>query len=146
MAIFSTLFVGPVTLYLYAAHPSWSWMYLVDPESVPSLSVLPVIAGQTVAVLLGWYVGSMLVRSGKERALVYGTAGTSVLTIVLLILGASRLGAYGSYSDYRNGEALDLMEVKLGYVLVAIGLGGTAIVVFLVLELLRDSRRVRAKN
>jgi len=146
VASFALTLIGPATLYLYVAHPAWSWMYLVDPAGVPSLSVLPMTVGQIVAVLFGWYVGALLLRAGKTRVLGICAGTGSALALLVLLLGRARLGSYGSYEEFGAGWSLDLMDVKLGYVLVAIGLGILAASVFLILELLRDSRRVRAKN
>lgn len=146
VAIFAVVLVGPITLYLYAAHPAWSWMYLVNPEEVPGLLLLPVTIGQVVAVLVGWWAGAMLVRAGKGRVLAICAGVGSFLALLILIVGRSRLGSYGSFEDFAAGRSLDLMQVKLGYVLVAIGLGALASGVYLALQLLRDSRRVRAKN
>jgi len=140
------MFVGPVTLYLYAAHPAWSWMYLIEPGTIPGLFVLPMTVGQSVAILLAWYVGGILIRTGRQRALAWSALAGVFLALLLAAVGHHRLGSYGSYEDFATGHTLGLMDVKLGYVLIAIVLGTVAAGGYLSLELLRDSRRVRAKN
>jgi hypothetical protein len=146
VATFAAILIGPITLYLYATHPAWSWMYLVDPDKLPGLLLLPVTIGQVVAVLVGWWVGALLLRARLKRVLAACAGVGSVLALLVLFLGRGRLGTYGSFDDFTAGRSLDLMQVKLGYVLVAIGLGALASGVYLALQLLRDSRRVRAKN
>ena len=146
MTIFACGFIGPLTLYLYAAHPAWSWMYLVEPGSVHSLAVLPMTIGQAVAVLMAWYVGATLIRADKQRALGIASAAGAGIVALFILLARGRLGSYGSFEDYAEGRTLGLMDVKLGYVLVAIGLGVCAAALYLAYVLLRDSRRVRTRN
>ena len=43
-------------------------MYLVDPREIPSLAALPMTIGQSAAVLLGWYVGAVLLHLEKQVA------------------------------------------------------------------------------
>jgi tetrahydromethanopterin S-methyltransferase subunit D len=145
VALFSGLLLVPVTLYLYWAHDAWSWLYLVDPAEVPELAVIPVVVVVAGATLAGWYVGALLVRADLRPALTYATGGVAAVLVLGLVLLRARLGAYGAYGDFHDGRAHDLMEVKLGYVLVVLllALFGAAAVV--ALELVRDSRRVRAR-
>ena len=35
--------LAPITLYLYLAHPGWSWMYLVDPATIPGMAIVPLV-------------------------------------------------------------------------------------------------------
>ena len=71
-------------------------------------------------------------------------AGTVALAIATLLF-RYRLLHYGSYGDFRRGILLDLRDVKLGYVLIALILGLGASSAFVALELFRDSRRVRTR-
>jgi hypothetical protein len=142
-------FVGvvllPVTLYLYVAHADWTWMYMVDPADVPGLALVPILVLHGGAVVGGWYLGTTLLRAGKQQV-VWGLLGGGGVTVVALVFALrDRLFTYGTHRDFHAGTALDLMDVKLGYVLIAlfIGVGGSA--GFVAFELYRDSRRVRAR-
>lgn len=135
----------PVVLYLYLAHPAWLWMYWIDPADVPSLAVVPVVAATAGALIGGYYLGARLVRADRARAARYAAIGAGVAAGAVAIAARDRLLHYGSFRDYRDGVALDLMDVKLGYVLVVVALGVGAAAVYVGLELFRDSRRVRAR-
>lgn len=136
----------PVTLYLYLAHPAWSWMYLFDPSDLPGLTVVALLAHAGM-LMAGWFAGARLVRAGKKReqAARYALAGGVLVVLVAIGLAWGRVGRYGSFGEYDDGRALELMEVKLGYVLVALVAGVGIAAGFVGLELMRDSRRVRAR-
>lgn len=142
---FVAVVLAPVTLYLYWAHPAWTWMYAVDPDGVPGLALLPLVFAHGGAVVLGWYVGARLFVAGRAKAVVYGAGGGALVALLGTLIFWGRLGRYGSYDEFHAGRDLALMEVKLGYVLVAmaVGVGGAA--AYTAVELLRDSRRVRAR-
>lgn len=143
------VFVGvvlvPASLYLYLAHPAWTWMYMVDPADVPSLAVIPMLALHGGAVVGGYYGGARLLRADKQRVLGYVLGGGLLVLLILVPVFRDRLFSYGSYADWSRDRALDLMDVKLGYVLVALLSGTVAGAGFVALELFRDSRRVRAR-
>ena len=143
--MFTGAVIIPATLYLYLAHPAWSWLYLVNPASVPGLAVVPVLVVHGGMLVATWYIGGRLVRVEKRRLVLYLAAGTGAFFVACLALLQARLGRYASYDGYHAGDALGLMKVKLGYVLVALVLGLGVSVAFVVLELLRDSRRVRSR-
>jgi hypothetical protein len=148
VATFAAVVLTPITLYLYLAHPGWSWMYLVDPATIPSVAIVPlVVLVHAGMALVGWYVGARLLRAGKgkEKIALYALAAGSLLWLALVALARGRLGRYGTYAEYHDGRALDLMDVKLGYVLVAVAFGAGAAALFVALELGRDSRRVRTR-
>jgi hypothetical protein len=145
LATFAGIVLVPITMYLYLAHPAWSWMYLTDPAGVPGLALLPLVVAHAGLPLAGWYVAARLLRSGRERILVYVVAGTPVVLLVATLLCWGRLGKYGSYAAFHEGRALSLMQVKLGYVMIGVMVGLAAAAGYLALELLRDSRRVRSR-
>ncbi len=147
VAIFVGVVLTPVTLYLYLAHPAWSWMYLVDPAGVPGLAMVSLLVAHGGTALGGWYAGARLVRAGKrtEQLAFYALAGGAALLLVAIALGWDRIGRYGTYGEFHGGRALAIMEVKLGYVLVALVAGVGTAAGYVALELLRDSRRVRAR-
>lgn len=142
---FAGVILIPVALYLYAAHPAWSWMYMVDPENVPSILLLPLLVGHGLVFLGGWWVGGKLIRAHKTMPAIYGLLGGSVVLAVLTLLSWGRLGSYGTYSEFTDDRALNIMEVKLGYVLIVIFLGLGAAAVMVALQLLNDSRRATTK-
>ena len=147
VAIFVGVVITPVTLYLYAAHPAWSWMYLVDPSGIPALALLPILVAHGGMAVTGWYVGARLVRAGKkkEHIALAALAAAALVAFVSLALGWGRISHYGTYDEFHEGRALALKEVKLGYVLVALVVGVGTAAGFVALELMRDSRRVRAR-
>lgn len=142
---FVGLVVAPATLYVYLVHTSWSWGYLVDPGRVPPLAVVPVLVAVAGALVLGWYLGGWLLRSGRKRALAYVAGGLGVAIVVGVAVLWSRMTQYGSFQAWESGTARGLMDVKLGYVLVVLLLAATAAAAYVSLELVRDSRRVRAR-
>jgi hypothetical protein len=137
--------VAPVALYFYAAHPAWSWMYLIDPSSVPGLAVLPLIVGHAVIVIGAFYGGALLLRADRRKVVVYTIGGLSALALVLVLIGRGRLGISTSYSGFQAGRGRELMEVELGWALLVSLLATAGSIAYVVFELSRDSRRVRAK-
>lgn len=143
--MFMGLILAPMTLYLYAAHPAWTWMYLVNPEKVSSIAVLPLVVAHVGALAFGWYLGARLIMLDKQKAASI-VAGTGLLLVVIGILVTwQRLGQYGSFTEYDQGRSLPIMDVKLGYVLVTLVVGTFVSASILAIELLRDSRRVRSR-
>lgn len=145
VAIFIAVVLTPIALYLYLAHPAWSWMYLVDPADVPGLAIVPLLVLHGGLVVAGWYLGGRLIRTGREKQARYGLLGAGLVVLLLSAIGWGRIGHYGSYRDFHGGRAIDLFDVKLGYVLVGLALGIGAAAGYVALELARDSRRVRTR-
>ena len=145
VAIFIAVVLTPISLYLYLAHPAWSWMYLVDPDDVPGLAIVPLLVLHGGFVVAGWYLAGRLIRTGREKQARYGLLGAALVLLVATLLGWRRLGHYGSYGDFHGGRAFDIFDVKLGYVLVGLAIGIGAAAGYVALELARDSRRVRTR-
>lgn len=139
------MFIGmilvPTTAYLYLAHPDWSWLYLLDPDSIPGFAILPLVVAHGTMTALGWYVGWRLVVADKHKLLRYLAIAGAVLSFIGVLLLWSRVGHYGTYKEFHDGRALPIMDVKLGYVLVALILAILASSGFIAVELIRDSRR-----
>jgi hypothetical protein len=143
--MFLGLIALPTSLYLYWAHPAWSWLYLLDPELVPSIMVVPVLVVQGGALLGTWLAGTALLRAEKDRTLLGLLAGMGVALLLSGMLLSDRLGAYASYEVFQARAAVGLLEVKLGYVLIAILLGLGVAAAFVAVELLRDGHRARVR-
>lgn len=138
--------VWPTTAYLYLAHPDWSWLYLVDPDRVPRLVVVPLVAASAAAVGFGyWGAARMLALVPDRRALPGALAGLGALVLLLAFLARARLLHDGSYDEYHAGRALPLFDVKLGYALVAVAVGVIGATAFVAWELLRDGRRAHSR-
>lgn len=131
----------PITAYVYLAHPAWSWMYLVNPESIPGFAILPLVVAHAATTIAGWYVGARLILVDRHKLVGYLAIGGAALSLLTVVLLWGRLGQYGSYTEFHAGRALAIMDVKLGYVLVALMLAVLASSAFLAVELVRDSRR-----
>jgi hypothetical protein len=143
--LFMGLLLAPVTLYLYAAHPSWTWMYLVNPEKVASIAILPLVVAHVGAVAFGWYLGARFIMADKMKVASIVAAAGLLLVLIGVLLSWHRLGQYGTYTEYEQGRSLPIMEVKLGYVLVTLVVATFVSASVLAIELLRDSRRVRSR-
>ena len=137
--------VVPITLYLYAVHPAWSWMYFVDPRAVPGLALVPIVVGHAAVLLGGFYLGAVLLRSDRRRVLVYAAAGCGAAAGLCALVFARRLGTYASYAEWTAGSGRGLMEVKLGYALIALLMAFGAAAGHVANELVRDARRVRVR-
>jgi hypothetical protein len=144
MLSFVGIVLTPITLYLYLAHPAWTWMYLLDPNDVPGLAVVPLLVAHGGAVVIGWYLGARLLIAGKQKAALYTSASIGGCSLLAIALFWGRLGRYGSFEEFQDGRALPIMQVKLGYVMVAVVVAVTIAAGFLGFELTRDGRRVRA--
>lgn len=139
------MIVAPIALYLYAAHPAWTWMYLVDPAKVPGFSLIPLVAAHCTAVVVGWFVGGRLILAKRGTLARNVALAGFALSFVGVLVFWGRLGKVGSYQEYEQARALALMDVKLGYVLVALGFASGASGLYVAFELVRDSRRLRSR-
>ncbi len=134
----------PMTLYLYWAHPAWSWHYFFDPANLPAIAVAFVVILHSGVLIALWYLGAVLLQADRRRTLLalFGLLGLGLIIAAVVLSG--RLGAYGSYEAYRLGATLGVMKVKLGYVLIAMVLGVAAAAGFVAVELSRDARRAQS--
>jgi len=131
---------------LYLAHPDWAWLYLVDSERVPRLVVVPIVAMSAAAVGAGyWGAARMLALVGDRRALPGALAGVAALVCLLGFLARGRLLHVGTTGDFRDGRALPIFDVKLGYALIAVVVGLASAAAFVAWELARDGRRAQSR-
>ncbi len=139
------LVTAPVTLYFYAAHAAWAWLYLVDPVRVPGLAVVPLVVVHGLVVVGGWYLGGWLVRGERGNALLYPLLGVMAAFLVGAVVALPRLSSATSYAGHLAGQRGDLMSVELGWALLVSFAASAAAAAYVIVELLRDSRRVRAR-
>ena len=144
--IFVVFGVLPATLYVYLVHSAWAWMFVVDPESVPRLILVPVLVLAGGSVVGGWCVGAELIRRGKEKIAKYAVGGMFGFTLVLVVFCLPRLALAGTYAEFWEGNALGLQQVKLGYVLLVLALGLGSAAGYIGVALARDSTRVRSRQ
>lgn len=133
----------PLVIYMYTAHPAWSWLYLVDPASIPGVTIVALLVLHAGAIFGAWYLSAWLIQTRRSAAVMYGALASGVAALGLAIVCAGRLTAYGSYQAYAAGTTTPLMETKLGYVLIAVIAGMATAYGLVAFELLRDSRRLR---
>jgi hypothetical protein len=145
VAMYTGFLVVPITFYLYAVHPAWSWMYWVDPDKVPALLLVPIVVGHAAVLLGSFYGGGLLIRADRRPFLMYGAAASGAVAVVGVLVFRGRLGTYASYAGWKHGAGRPLLDVKLGYVLIALVLALGAAGTFVMLELVRDSRRARSR-
>ena len=143
--LFLAMIVAPCTFYFYLAHSDWSWLYLVDSARVPRLAVITVLAAQAGALVGGYYGACKLVKAGKDVALRLALPGYACVVLILMLVFRARLTHYGTYAQFHGGRALPILDVKLGYVLIAVLIGVGAAAGVVAYELLRDSRRAAAR-
>jgi hypothetical protein len=120
-------------------------MYLVNPEKVATIAILPLVVAHVGAVAFGWYLGARFIMANKMKVASIVVAAGTFLVLLGVLLMWQRLGNYGTYTEYGQGRSLPIMEVKLGYVLVTLIVGTVVSASILAIELLRDSRRVRSR-
>ncbi|HET6612747.1 MAG TPA: hypothetical protein VFG83_12195 [Kofleriaceae bacterium] len=146
VAMFGGVIVAPTALYFYWAHPAWSWLYLVDPDDLSTLSLLPLTAIHGGSVIAAWVGGSRLIRRDRARVALYATGGVFAVAVLAALLLRGRVFSYGTYDSFAAGNTLGLWDVKLGYALVPVVVGVTLAAGFVTLELFRDARRVRSRD
>ncbi len=136
----------PMALYFLLVHPAWSFLYVIDPTTLPTFSFLPIVLIQAGCIFLGWFVGSQLVSRSHPVWIWRVVAGFALAITVLLWVWRTRLYAYGEYGVFHAGSSLSLFQVKLGYAAVilitAFGVGA-GITCY---ELKRDSLRVTGNS
>jgi len=140
--LYSALIFWPAAAYCYLAHPAWSWMYIVDPASVPALTVVVVLAADLGAILGGFYLGARLLRAQREKHLYGALAGGAAVTLLMPVIFAGRMFSYGTYQQFHGGRAVALSTVKLGYVLIAVVAGLVSALLFVAWSLHTWGRRV----
>ena len=126
-------------------HPAWSWMYAVDPANVPALAILPLVVGHAVVEIGAFYAGAMLVRAERRRVLLWAIAALGVVALIAVLVWRGRLGLDTSYAGYHAGRGRELMEVELGWALMVSMMASAGSIIYVMIELARDGRRVRAR-
>lgn len=145
VALHAAAVVAPIALYFYAVHPAWAWMYVVNPNKLAAVFVLPLMVGHAGLVVGGWYGSSVMVRHGLQGALVYVAGALALALVVLVAAGFSRLSIAADFVGFAQHTGTSLFNVQLGWAFVVslLALFGSA--VYVAIELARDSRRVQAR-
>jgi hypothetical protein len=141
---FEAIVLWPVAIYLYLVHPDWSWMYWVDPASLPR-GLLGLVLAAWLVALLGGYLGgwALIRRRGQRSAWVALGAGAATWLTAVLVAHA-RISRYGTYAAFHQGKAVPLGTVKLAWVLPAIVIGVIAAAAAVGWTLYSQGRRVGA--
>lgn len=139
------LVVVPLACYFYLVHPAWTWLYWLDPERVPTLAVVPLVAVHAGLVLAGWHLGALLVRRHRLRLGVWLLGGLGAALLLMAALTLPRLGTAASYAEYHRGAGHGLMRVELGWAVLVSLVAGSITAGYTVIELARDGRRARSR-
>jgi hypothetical protein len=137
--------VAPVALYFYAVHPAWSWMYWVNPRKLAGVAVLPLMVGHAALVITGWYGAGLLLRRGYQGALLYVVSAIALVLLVLVVAGIHRLSTATDYDGWQLRQGISLFAVQLGWAFLVSLLALLGSAIYVVIELRRDSRRVRLR-
>lgn len=144
MVIFFGTIRVPMTAYLYIGHPDWSVHYFTDSKGLPVYALPAMLVAGAACMLLAWNVGSRFMQIEKRFLAGGWLLVTAVALIICVTATFGRLAVYGSYLAYAENLTLGIMDVKLGYVLVAWVVGTAAAASFVCHELHRDARRARS--
>lgn len=139
-------FVIPVTLYFYFAHGDWAWLYLLDSARIPLLALLPLAIVHALLVFGGWYAGAALVRADRVRALLWTALAVTGVFALAVLAAWRRLLTATTYAGWRRGDTFGLMRVELGWALLVAVAASVGVLVYLLLELRQDGRRVRSNE
>ena len=132
-----------VALYFYSVHPAWAGMYFFDPAHISGLVVLPLMVGHAALVAGAYYGASQLLRRKPLAPVLYTGGGLLLATLLLTVLGRSRLVTATDYKGYSAHFGVALFSVELGWAVLVALLALFASATYVIIELLRDARRVR---
>lgn len=135
--------IAAIALYFYAVHPAWAGMYFFDPQHVSGLFVLPLMVGHAALVVGAYYGTSQLLRRKPLKPALYTGGGLFLMTLLLGILGRTRLVTAADYNGYAAHRGVTLFSVELGWAVLVALLALVASAAYVAIELLRDARRVR---
>ena len=145
VVLHAAVVVAPIALYFHAVHPAWAWHYWVDPARVPGLALVPLVVGHGALVIAGWYGGALLVRRDHRDIALYSLGGIVVVFIVTTLLLYHRLTTDGTYAQLHSGLGAGFLDVELGWAVLVSMMATFGSAMYVVLELLRDGRRVRSR-
>ena len=122
----TTLFGVAIPAYAYITNPAWMWGYALDPATIHPWVVVWIFVIYYLCFFAGF---SMVPKKGGWWLL----AGVGVLNLVLLALVWPRYSKVGTYEEFHNGTAANLMDSPLSTTLnIAFGVTvvGTALLYF----------------
>jgi hypothetical protein len=145
VALHAGAIVAPVALYFYAVHPAWSWMYLINPQRLAGVVVVPLMVGHAGLVIGGWYGAALLLRRAHQAAVLYCAGGVVVALLLVVVAGIRRLSTATDYLGWQTKQGTTLFAVQLGWAFVVslLALFGSGL--YVAIELGRDGRRVRSR-
>ncbi len=103
----------PAGFYLYINYPDWSLMYLVPSYAIPAGAVPFLLLGYPIMIVLGFYIGSRLIRLEFIKQLIILFAATLVALAAIAGVFAKRLMVVGNYNAFINGDAALLWKTHL---------------------------------
>lgn len=109
--LFTAMVTVPVGLYFLVRWPDWSWMYFNERPRSPVLGA----AGLSFYMLaheLGFRNAARLLRRGERGEALRQTAGALMLTVIMALVGLSRLRWIGTLEEYHEGTASDVFRDK----------------------------------
>lgn|GEM_PF-2511941 len=84
--MFQVLIFLPIGLFLAWKWTAWSWMYLVEPHSHGKFWTWLAVLSYVPAMIAGFHIGYMCIRTGKKGQANWYLAGAS-LAVVLITVG-----------------------------------------------------------
>ncbi len=132
----------PVSFYLYLKYPAWSWMYFVDPATLPVYGVVITFLSYPVAMLIGYGYAAKAARRDQIRP-IYSAMGATLFGLAMLVLSTlRRLWTVASYSEYHQGLGAPLWGTPLRIELLVIISINFIPLLFFSVKLLREADRI----
>jgi hypothetical protein len=106
LMLFQLMIFLPVCVYFYAFYPDWSWMYLINTNTMSrGIGVMAMIA-YPVASIMGYLVGYYSARGGSDWVTVMFMVFMIVGLIGLFAVAADKLYWVGTYEQYHRAAGL----------------------------------------
>ncbi len=141
--LFSILVFAPIAGYFVAFHGDWSFAYVVNTSRLPSAIILTLAMVDAVSVPAGFLVATAQARRRRLPQILSLGAVPTVLSAIILLMLARRLGTSATYAQYHGDFGTQsIAGTSLGYALVWMN-GVLAVAVTLTI---REIRRLAAAS
>lgn len=100
---FALCVLVPVSVYFYVFHGDWFLLYLVDVREIPSAIALVGFVVEALVGVLGFSLGSALLRSQREGLVGVAAAAALAFAVLVPVLFRDRLSRVGSYAQFHGG-------------------------------------------